>query len=77
MIATIIRKELHMLFISPLAWLLLALIQAATASVFLVRLDAFLEIQPRMWECKTVSWTGFSGRGLDSSLDLRIEETDL
>lgn len=48
MIATIIRKELHMLFISPLAWLLLALIQAVSAWVFLVRLDAFLEIQPQL-----------------------------
>ena len=48
MIATIIRKELHMLFISPLAWLLLALIQAVAAWVFLVRLDAFLEIQPQL-----------------------------
>lgn len=48
MIATIIRKELHMLFISPLAWLLLALIQAVTTWVFLVRLDAFLEIQPQL-----------------------------
>jgi len=48
MIAAIIRKELHMLFISPLAWLLLALIQAVSAWVFLVRLDAFLGIQPQL-----------------------------
>lgn len=48
MIATIIRKELHMLFISPLAWLLLALIQLVLAWVFLVRLDAFLEIQSQL-----------------------------
>jgi len=48
MIATIIRKELHMLFISPLAWLLLALVQLVLAWVFLVRLDAFLEIQPQL-----------------------------
>ena len=48
MIITIIRKELHMLFISPLAWLLLALVQLVLAWVFLVRLDAFLEIQSQL-----------------------------
>src|SRR5574337_574056 len=48
MIATIIRKELRMLFISPLAWILLALIQLVLAWVFLVRLDAFLEIQSQL-----------------------------
>ena len=48
MIATIIRKELQMLFISPLAWLLLALVQLVLAWVFLVRLDAFLEIQSQL-----------------------------
>ena len=48
MIVTIIRKELHMLFISPLAWLLLALVQLVLAWVFLVRLDAFLEIQSQL-----------------------------
>lgn len=48
MIVTIIRKELHMLFISPLAWILLALIQLVLAWVFLVRLDAFLEIQSQL-----------------------------
>lgn len=45
MIATIIRKELSTLFISPLAWILLALMQLVLAWVFLARLDAFLEIQ--------------------------------
>lgn len=48
MIVTIIRKELRMLFISPLAWILLALIQLVLAWVFLVRLDAFLEIQSQL-----------------------------
>ncbi len=48
MIATIIRKELSMLFISPLAWILLVLMQLVLAWVFLVRLDAFLEIQSQL-----------------------------
>lgn len=50
MIVTIIRKELRMLFISPLAWILLALIQLALTWVFLVRLDAFLEIQSQLMQ---------------------------
>ena len=48
MIAIIIRKELTMLFISPLAWVILAAIQFILSWFFLVRLDAFLEIQPQM-----------------------------
>ena len=48
MIVTIIRKELSTLFISPLAWILLALMQLVLAWVFLVRLDAFLEIQSQL-----------------------------
>ena len=48
MIITIIRKELSMLFISPLAWILLALMQSVLTWVFLVRLDVFLEIQSHL-----------------------------
>lgn len=48
MIATIIGKELSALFISPLAWILLTLMQLVLAWVFLVRLDAFLEIQSQL-----------------------------
>ncbi|MEK6596012.1 MAG: ABC transporter permease subunit, partial [Pseudomonadota bacterium] len=48
MIVTIIRKELSMLFASPLAWVLLTLIQLVLTWVFLGRLDAFLEIQPQL-----------------------------
>jgi ABC-2 type transport system permease protein len=48
MIITIIRKELSMLFISPLAWILLALMQSVLTWVFLVRLDVFLEIQSQL-----------------------------
>ncbi|MCE7915764.1 MAG: ABC transporter permease [Nitrosomonas sp. PRO4] len=48
MIVTIIRKELKMLFASPLAWLLFALIQLMLTWILLGRLDAFLEIQSQL-----------------------------
>lgn len=48
MVTVIARKELRMLFTSPLAWILLALIQLILTWVFLGRLDAFLEIQPQL-----------------------------
>lgn len=48
MITIIIRKELGALFVSPLAWLLLALMQLVFAWFFLLQLDAFLELQPQL-----------------------------
>ncbi|UJP04728.1 MAG: ABC transporter permease [Nitrosomonas sp.] len=48
MAAVIFRKELHTLFYSPLAWLLLALIQLVLSWFFLLQLDAFLELQPQL-----------------------------
>lgn len=48
MIVTIMRKELSMLFVSPFAWILLALMQLILSWTFLGRLDAFLEIQPQL-----------------------------
>lgn len=48
MIATIVRKELKVLFTSPLAWTLLALTQLVLTWIFLGRLDAFLEIQSQL-----------------------------
>jgi len=48
MITTIIRKELSVLFNSPLAWILLALIQFVLVWAFLGRLDAFLGLQPQL-----------------------------
>lgn len=48
MIATIARKELKILFTSPLAWTLLALTQLVLTWVFLGRLDAFLGIQSQL-----------------------------
>ena len=48
MIVTIARKELRLLFISPLAWSLLAAVQLVLSWVFLGRLDAFLEVQSQL-----------------------------
>lgn len=48
MISVILRKELKMLFISPIAWVLLTLGQLIFTWAFLGRLDAFLEIQPQL-----------------------------
>lgn len=48
MILAIASKELKSLFISPLAWFLLALIQIILTWVFLGRLDAYLHVQPQL-----------------------------
>ncbi len=48
MILIITRKELKILFSSPLAWILLALVQLVLAWIFLVHLDTFLQIQPQL-----------------------------
>jgi len=48
MIRTLAAKELRSLFVSPLAWVLLALLQIVTAWIFLMRLDTFMELQPRL-----------------------------
>lgn len=48
MIATLAAKELRSLFLSPLAWIVLALLQLILAWVYLMRLDSFLELQPRL-----------------------------
>ena len=48
MILTIAHKELKTLFVSPLAWVLLALIQVVSTWVFLGRMDAYLHVQPQL-----------------------------
>jgi len=48
MILTLAHKELRALFTSPLAWIVLAVLQLILAWVFLMRLDSFLELQPRL-----------------------------
>ncbi|MDC8444640.1 MAG: ABC transporter permease [Nitrosomonas sp.] len=48
MIGTIVSKELRSLFVSPLAWFLLVLMQVVLTWVFLGRLDAYLHVQPQL-----------------------------
>jgi len=48
MIRVIADKELRSLFASPLAWIVLGVLQLILAWVFLMRLDTFLELQPRL-----------------------------
>ncbi|MCC6533251.1 MAG: ABC transporter permease subunit [Burkholderiales bacterium] len=48
MIFTLAGKELRSLFASALAWIVLAVLQLILAWVFLMRLDGFFEVQPRL-----------------------------
>lgn len=48
MILTLARKELRILFASPLAWVVLAVLQLVFAWVFLFQLDQYLENLPRL-----------------------------
>ncbi len=48
MIITIAAKELKALFASPLAWVVLTVMQVITGYAFLRRLDDFLQIQPQL-----------------------------
>ena len=63
MILTLAAKELRSLFSSPLAWIVLALLQLILAWVFLMRLDSFLELQPRLAQLGALrqqrGWRGF------------------
>lgn len=48
MVFTIAGRELRSLFLSPLAWAILAVVSAICAWFFLSYLDFFLQIQPRL-----------------------------
>jgi len=48
MILTIAAKELRALFNTPLAWIVLAVVQVILAWMFLVRLDGYIELQPQL-----------------------------
>ncbi len=48
MIFTIAGKELRALFASPLAWVVLTVMQIITGYAFLRRLDDFLQMQPQL-----------------------------
>jgi ABC-2 type transport system permease protein len=44
----ILRRELRSLFLSPLAWALFGVMQLLLAWLFLVQLEQYLELQPRL-----------------------------
>lgn len=48
MIWTIAARELRALFLSPLAWVILAIVQGLSAYFFLLYVDLFLQLQPRI-----------------------------
>ncbi len=48
MIFTIAARELKSLFLSPLAWTILAVVQLILAYIFLISVDQFLQVQPRL-----------------------------
>ncbi|MDX1513367.1 MAG: ABC transporter permease subunit [Gammaproteobacteria bacterium] len=41
-------RELRSMFASPLAWTVLAVVQVILAYVFLIRIEAFVQLQPRL-----------------------------
>ena len=48
MILTVASKELKALFASPLAWVVLCVVQIIAGYAFLRRLDDFLQMQPQL-----------------------------
>ena len=48
MIAVIASRELRSLFLSPLAWSILAVVQVILAYLYLAQIDFFLQLQPRL-----------------------------
>lgn len=48
MIATIASREFKTLFLSPLAWSLLAILQLLLAYLFLTQVETFLTLQPKL-----------------------------
>lgn len=47
-IVTIAVREFKSLFLSPLAWTMLAVVQIIMAYMFLIQLDAFVQLQPQL-----------------------------
>jgi len=48
MILTIARRELRSLFLSPLAWTILAVIIVILAYMFFMQIELFMQLQPRL-----------------------------
>ena len=47
-ILTIAARELRSLFLSPLAWAILAVVQIIIGYMFLINIEAFMQVQPRL-----------------------------
>ncbi|MFT5656794.1 MAG: ABC-2 type transport system permease protein [Gammaproteobacteria bacterium] len=54
MILTIARREITTLFLSPLAWVILAVVQVLLGYMFLVQLDNFFLLQPQLLQLENV-----------------------
>jgi ABC-2 type transport system permease protein len=54
MILTIAKREISSLFLSPLAWIILAVVQALLGYMFLVQLDNFFLLQPQLLQLENV-----------------------
>ena len=48
MVFTLARRELRTLFLSPLAWSILAVVQFILAYLFLTQLNDFILLQPKL-----------------------------
>ena len=48
MILSVAGRELRSLFLSPLAWILMSVSMLLLAWLFLIRLEEFIQIQPRL-----------------------------
>lgn len=48
LIFTIATRELRSMFLSPLAWSILAVVQLITGYMFLINIDGFNQVQPRL-----------------------------
>lgn len=53
MIASIAFRELRSLFLSPLAWTVLAVVQFILAWIFFAQMDSFFQIQPQLQNLKS------------------------
>jgi ABC-2 type transport system permease protein len=53
MIRAIAGRELRSLFFSPLAWLLLGLMQFILAWLFLIQVEEFMQLQPQLATLET------------------------
>ena len=54
MILTIAKREISTLFLSPLAWIILAVVQVLLGYMFLVQIDNFFLLQPQLLQLENV-----------------------